>query len=145
MEYVHLTKSYWDPRIVNLDGQYYITHAADVTNGATCQIGLFKIDGNIEGSHMWLSGDWKYLYFAEDGAELLFKLEGDPHETENLAASNPEQCARMRGELIAELARVEHPHLVDGKLLSQQMEKRPVKELLAENPLGWACTTMAAC
>jgi beta-1,4-mannooligosaccharide/beta-1,4-mannosyl-N-acetylglucosamine phosphorylase len=48
MEYVHPTKSYWDPRIVNLDGQYYITHAADVTNGATCQIGLFKIDDNFQ-------------------------------------------------------------------------------------------------
>ncbi len=48
MEYVHPTKSYWDPRVVNLEGQYYITHAADVTNGATCQIGLFKIDDDFQ-------------------------------------------------------------------------------------------------
>lgn len=48
MEYVHPTKSYWDPRIVRLDDCYYITHAADVTNGATCQIGLFRIDDAFE-------------------------------------------------------------------------------------------------
>ena len=47
-EYVHPTKSYWDPRITRIDGQYYIVHAADVTNGASCQIGLFKVDENFE-------------------------------------------------------------------------------------------------
>ncbi|MBC2596381.1 glycoside hydrolase family 130 protein [Ruficoccus amylovorans] len=43
-QYVDATKSYWDPRVTEIDGQYYITHAADVTNGKTCQLGLFKID-----------------------------------------------------------------------------------------------------
>jgi len=47
-EYVHPTKSYWDPRVTFLDGEYYIVHAADVTNGASCQLGLFKIDANFE-------------------------------------------------------------------------------------------------
>lgn len=42
--YCHVTKSYWDPRITRIDGKYYIVHAADVTNGATCQLGLFEID-----------------------------------------------------------------------------------------------------
>ncbi|WP_432798567.1 glycoside hydrolase family 130 protein [Poriferisphaera sp. WC338] len=47
MKYVHPTKSYWDPRIVRLDNTFYITHAADVTNGQTCQLGLFKIDDDF--------------------------------------------------------------------------------------------------
>ncbi len=47
-EYVHATKSYWDPRITYLEGKYYIVHAADVTNGASCQLGLFEIDENFE-------------------------------------------------------------------------------------------------
>ena len=48
MEYAHETKSYWDPRIVEIEGQLYITHASDVTNGKTCQLGLFKIDDALE-------------------------------------------------------------------------------------------------
>jgi predicted GH43/DUF377 family glycosyl hydrolase len=47
-QYVHPTKSYWDPRVTKIEDQYYIVHAADVTNGASCQIGLFKIDDNFE-------------------------------------------------------------------------------------------------
>lgn len=47
-EYVDATKSYWDPRVTLLDGQYYIVHAADVSNGASCQLGLFKIDADFQ-------------------------------------------------------------------------------------------------
>lgn len=103
------------------------------------------LHGNIEGSHLWFSRDWKYLYFAEDGTELLFNLKDDPDELNNLAQSEPKKCAEMRAELIAELERVNHPHLVDGQLLNEHKQKRPVKELLAENPLGWGCTVLAAC
>jgi predicted GH43/DUF377 family glycosyl hydrolase len=47
-EYVDGEKSYWDPRITCIEGQHYIVHAADVTNGASCQLGLFKIDDSFE-------------------------------------------------------------------------------------------------
>ncbi len=47
-EYVDAEKSYWDPRVTRIEGQYYIVHAADVTNGASCQLGLFKIDDAFE-------------------------------------------------------------------------------------------------
>ena len=48
MRYCHTTKSYWDPRVTEVEGKFYITHAADVTNGATCQLGLFEIDAAFE-------------------------------------------------------------------------------------------------
>ncbi len=48
MRYCHTTKSYWDPRVTEIEGRYYITHAADVTNGLTCQLGLFEIDEVFE-------------------------------------------------------------------------------------------------
>ncbi|MCC6683188.1 MAG: glycoside hydrolase family 130 protein [Phycisphaeraceae bacterium] len=48
MTYCHTTKSYWDPRITRIDGRYYVAHAADVTNGLTCQLGLFEIDEAFE-------------------------------------------------------------------------------------------------
>ena len=45
-EYCGDTKSYWDPRITEIEGQYYITHAAHTRH--QCQIGLFKIDRDFE-------------------------------------------------------------------------------------------------
>jgi predicted GH43/DUF377 family glycosyl hydrolase len=45
-EYCGDTKSYWDPRITEIDGQYYITHAAHTHH--ECQLGLFKIDRDFE-------------------------------------------------------------------------------------------------
>ena len=45
-EYCGDTKSYWDPRVTEIAGQYYITHAAHTRH--QCQIGLFKIDRDFE-------------------------------------------------------------------------------------------------
>ena len=46
-------------------------------------------------------GDWKLIEFYEDGDAELYDLGRDPGERKNLAASQPEQLAKMRGMLAA--------------------------------------------
>lgn len=46
---------------------------------------------------------WKYAFY-ETGHELLFDLDQDPHEQQNLAQSDPETCTEMR-QLLLQLMR----------------------------------------
>lgn len=57
-EYCGETKSYWDPRITEIEDQYYITHAAHTRH--ECQLGLFKVDRDFE--HL----DWLGLILPPD-------------------------------------------------------------------------------
>ncbi len=40
-------------------------------------------------------GDWKLIEFFEDGKLELFNLKNDPHETKDLAESNPEKAKQL--------------------------------------------------
>ena len=46
-------------------------------------------------------GSWKYILDLRAGSEELFDLEHDPNEQRNLAATQPERCARLRQRLAA--------------------------------------------
>jgi arylsulfatase A-like enzyme len=46
-------------------------------------------------------GNWKYLFDLREGAEELYDLAADPSERHNLAAAQPERCARLRQRLAA--------------------------------------------
>ena len=52
---------------------------------------------------------WKYAY-CETGREVLFDLDNDPYEMNNLAAADPEQCAAMRQRLLDVLAETREPY-----------------------------------
>jgi arylsulfatase A-like enzyme len=52
---------------------------------------------------------WKYA-FCETGREQLFDLANDPYEMENLAESQPEQCARLRQLLLHVLDETREPY-----------------------------------
>jgi arylsulfatase A-like enzyme len=43
---------------------------------------------------------WKYVHFNGGLPPLLFDLEGDPHETRNLAAERPDEVARLRAVML---------------------------------------------
>jgi arylsulfatase A-like enzyme len=45
--------------------------------------------------------NWKYIYDLRDGTEELYDLARDPNEQRNLAATEPERCARLRQRLAA--------------------------------------------
>ena len=46
-------------------------------------------------------GVWKYIYDLREGSEELYRLDADPTEQRNLAASEPARCARLRQRLSA--------------------------------------------
>ncbi|MBV7338922.1 sulfatase-like hydrolase/transferase [Chloroflexi bacterium TSY] len=52
---------------------------------------------------------WKYAFY-ETGHELLYDLESDPHEMNNLSESDPETCREMRQRLLALLADSREPY-----------------------------------
>ena len=45
--------------------------------------------------------NWKYIFDLREGAEELYDLSRDPNEQHNLAALQPERCARLRQRLAA--------------------------------------------
>ena len=62
--------------------------------------------------------EWKYIYFARDGAEQLFNLKSDPSETRDLAA-DPAHAAtltRWRERLVQHLTERGAPYVANGKL-----------------------------
>ena len=52
---------------------------------------------------------WKYA-FCETGREVLFDLENDPYEMDNVAEKQPEQCMHMRQLLLRVLAETREPY-----------------------------------
>ena len=52
---------------------------------------------------------WKYA-FCETSREVLFDLENDPYEMNNIADTNTEQCSRMRQQLLKMLAETREPY-----------------------------------
>jgi arylsulfatase A-like enzyme len=45
--------------------------------------------------------NWKYTFDLREGVEELYNLTADPTEQRNLAAAEPERCARLRQRLAA--------------------------------------------
>ena len=45
------------------------------------------------------NGDWKIAFWSLDGGPWLFDLASDPNEDHDLAASRPDDLARMKQEL----------------------------------------------
>lgn len=80
-------------------------------------LGEFGIAG--QRSLMLTDGRWKYIWFEEDGAELLFHIEEDPNELNNLAKTDDSPIVYWRNILIQQLMRREHdPALQDNRLQS---------------------------
>lgn len=52
-----------------------------------------------EPSSMVRDGDWKLIYYWEDGREELYHLKNDIGEQENLLAKQPDRAAELRGKL----------------------------------------------
>ena len=76
-------------------------------------------EGNATGSFLIRKGDWKYIHFTGD-APLLFNLQTDPGEFQNLAGK-PEHAATQR-ELHAHLTSLVNPDAVTDAAFRRQEE-----------------------
>lgn len=93
--------------------------------------------GQIEHSHMYLDGKYKYLYCAEDGRELLFDMSTDRDDRTNLAGEEA-LLAPIRERFIAHLQSEQHPHIDEcSQLLNLHTDRLPDHILRAFNVYGW--------
>jgi arylsulfatase len=68
---------------------------------------------------MVTDGRWKYIWFEEDGKELLFDLTGDPAETVDQAVRDEQRLGQWQGVLAGKLeAREADPAVQEGRLTS---------------------------
>ncbi|GHH99814.1 sulfatase-like hydrolase/transferase [Neobacillus kokaensis] len=82
-------------------------------------------------SLMLTDGYWKYIWYEEDGVELLFNLREDPNEIKNLSGLETHVLKDWRGRLVKVLAERFADPATDGKTLraSAQGYKVSKKEL----------------
>lgn len=97
------------------------------------------LHGQIEGSHMFHDGRYKYLYSVADGRELLFDMDADPSETHDLSG-DAALLKPIREKFIQHLAAERHAHLVGGKLLNEHRTLSPRNQRSPIDWLGWAGT-----
>lgn len=113
----------------NLDGQSLLP----LLSGDAPQL-RDTLHGQIDNQHAFFEGPHKYLYFADDGRELVFNVETDPLDQNDLA-SDTELTARLRTAFIEHLRAETHEHLsTDGSLLNLDKRITPAERL---NCLPW--------
>ncbi|MEO1235406.1 MAG: sulfatase-like hydrolase/transferase [Planctomycetota bacterium] len=74
-----------------------------------------QLHGQIGRQHMLLDDRHKYLYFNDDGRELLFDTRADPRDQHDLSRDQHGLLADYRQRFIDHLAHENHPDLVDGR------------------------------
>jgi arylsulfatase A-like enzyme len=80
-------------------------------------------------SNQWLTdGEWKYVWFSQQGIEQLFHLAEDPQEMHDLASERSAVVARWRERLIDALAGREEGYVQDGDLVVGQTPQRTLGE-----------------
>ncbi len=91
------------------------------------------LHGQINNNHFFHDGRYKYLYFADDGKELVFDKSCDPLDEHDLS-ENSALLARLRKRFIAHLQNEQHEHLTDGQLLNLHKTNSDIDP---SNVLNW--------
>lgn len=103
----------------HLDGESLISSAGDIT-ASTHDYVHVEHSGAVSsyhGFHMLTDGRMKYIWFAETGREMLFDIEHDPDEIQDLAGQHGETLLRWRNLLIEELASRPEGFVQNGQLV----------------------------
>jgi len=83
-------------------------------------------------SSMIREGDWKLIFYWEDGSQELYNLTSDPAEENNVAEENPEIAEQLSQKLLGWLAKVganmPQEDLEYNEELDQQRHENIVKE-----------------
>lgn len=93
--------------------------------------------GQIANNHLLHDGRFKYLYFADDGAELVFDCLNDPNDLRDLALLDRDLTTRLRGVLVEHLEQEKHPHVQDGELVVLRTPQPGLEKLRARISHGW--------
>jgi choline-sulfatase len=90
-------------------------------------IGMYGTPGTRHFKCMVRRGDWKYIWLANGGRELLFNLRDDATESRSLAAEHPAVLALLRAEAARVLAAREltQPAVEHGALKALSFEPFP--------------------
>lgn len=94
------------------------------------------LHGQIAKSHMFHTGDYKYLYCVEDGKELLFDAMNDREEM-NPIIDQPQLMNKIRERFIEHLQSENHEHVKDGELVNSRVSQLSDAALRAINVYGW--------
>ena len=76
--------------------------------------------GSPTGSFMLRQGRWKYIYFTEGNPDLLFDMENDPGELNNLVAEPDYES--IRNEMLASLRAILDPEQANRNAFSDQAQ-----------------------
>ena len=90
-------------------------------------IGMYGTPGTRHFKCMVRQGDWKYIWLANGGRELLFNVRLDPNESRSLVTAEPAVLTALRAEAIRVLAARELTQLAvsEGALLALPFEPFP--------------------
>ncbi len=90
-------------------------------------VGMFGAPGTRQFKCMVRRGDWKYIWLANGGRELLLNLRDDPGEARSFATAAPDTLASLRAEAVRTLAASEltRPALTGGGLKALPFEPFP--------------------
>ncbi len=108
--------------------------------------GLYGDPGQTDFKAMVRQGDWKYIWIANGGRELLFNITENPDETRCCKATHPSEFARLKKSLIDHLREKKlHPALTeDGDLRPLPREAFPPCRILQFEKGMQSYTVMAA-
>lgn len=117
----------------NLDGRSLLPLMNGTASTIREQIaGEFGVVGKR--TFMLTDGEWKYIWYEEDGRELLFHIRQDPNELRDMSGIHREEVEGWRGKLSRRLsAREGDPAVRDGRL-------QPSGAALTERQLARAVT-----
>lgn len=100
----------------NIDGKSLLSLVDD--NSKSVRDVILGEFGSIgKRSLMVTEGKWKYIWYEEDGTELLFNIEEDPDDLKNLVVKQPQIREEWARKLVEMLERRENdPAVVGGEL-----------------------------
>ncbi len=93
-----------------------------------------RLHGQIGNDHFWHDGRYKYLYFADDGRELVFDKTGDALDERDLS-SDRALVGRLREEFRQHLAEEKNSHIGEDGVLRNLGKRADLSN--AGNPLDW--------
>jgi arylsulfatase A-like enzyme len=92
------------------------------------------LHGQIGAQHLFHDGRYKYLYFCDDGRELVFDKDADPMDECDLSG-DAALTARLRGAFVEHLAAEGHADLRDGRLRNEG--RTALTDDIRTNVIGW--------